>query len=139
MDEFASLPTDERSSIFNEVAIRLGSVDFTIAEKAFWVCWTLGVLFELGAEHPNMVFKGGTSLSKAYDLISRFSEDIDIVTDVDYFLQRGADDPEDDVSGSERLRRIERLDIECSKYVGDVLRPALEGIIAGRLAPAAGS
>jgi Nucleotidyl transferase AbiEii toxin, Type IV TA system len=135
VDGFANIPADERREIFNEVAIRLGGVDVTIAEKDFWVCWTLGILFGLGADHPNMVFKGGTSLSKAYALIERFSEDIDVVTDVDYFLQRGADDPEDIISVSERQRRIARLDNACTKYVADVLYPVLREIIGNRLGP----
>jgi nucleotidyltransferase AbiEii toxin of type IV toxin-antitoxin system len=127
------MPADERRDIFNEAAVRLGGVDFTIAEKDFWVCWTLGILFGLGADHPNMVFKGGTSLSKAYGLINRFSEDIDVVTDIDYFLQRGADDPEDIISGSERQRRVARLDNECTKYVGGILYPTLHEIFSNRL------
>ena len=45
----------------------------------FWVAWKLDVLFNgLPAGHPRFLVKGGTSLSKAYGLISRFSEDIDI-------------------------------------------------------------
>jgi len=48
-------------------------------EKDFWVCWTLDALFHrLPAGGPRLLFKGGTSLSKGYGLISRFSEDIDI-------------------------------------------------------------
>jgi hypothetical protein len=52
-----------------------------LLEKDVWVVWALGALFtsELG-EH--LVFKGGTSLSKAYDVIGRFSEDIDVTYDV---------------------------------------------------------
>jgi len=133
MDQFATTPPEERRDIFNEVAVRLGGVDFTIAEKDFWVCWTLSILFGLGADHPNLVFKGGTSLSKAYGIINRFSEDIDIVTAVDYFIERGADDPEDDVSGSERHRRLSRLDEACTKYVSDVLRAELHAQFAERL------
>ena len=133
VDGFARIPADERRDIFNEVAVRIGGVDFTIAEKDFWVCWTLGILFRLGPDHPNMVFKGGTSLSKAYGLIDRFSEDIDIVTDVDYFLQHGAGDPEDDISGSERQRRVVRLDNDCTEYVGNVLLPTLQETFTNRL------
>jgi len=133
MDAFANIPAEERRDILNEVAVRLGGVDFTIAEKDFWVCWTLGILFELGADHPNMVFKGGTSLSKAYGLIDRFSEDIDVVTDIDYFLQRGTNDPEAIISGSERQRRVARLDRECTKYVGDILYPTLHKVFTNRL------
>lgn len=48
-------------------------------EKDFWVCFVLDLLFNgRAADEPRLLFKGGTSLSKAYDLISRFSEDIDI-------------------------------------------------------------
>ncbi len=48
-------------------------------EKDFWVCWALDLLFNGRDEtEPRLLFKGGTSLSKAYGLISRFSEDIDI-------------------------------------------------------------
>ena len=47
--------------------------------RDFWVCWTLNVLYhELPAGSPRLLFKGGTSLSKAHNLIRRFSEDIDI-------------------------------------------------------------
>src|SRR5215469_8701255 len=59
----------------------IGSARHTGAEhrKDFWVTWTLDVLFNgLPDGHPRFLFKGGTSLSKAYELISRFSEDIDI-------------------------------------------------------------
>jgi len=75
-----------------EVAGKMG-VDVTIIEKDFWVCWVLKSLFSLPFGHPLMVFKGGTSLSKAYGLIDRFSEDIDIVTVVDFYLSRGFADP----------------------------------------------
>jgi hypothetical protein len=48
-------------------------------EKDFWVCWTLQELYhDLPYGSPRLVFKGGTSLSKAYGLIQRFSEDIDV-------------------------------------------------------------
>lgn len=49
-----------------------------VIEKDFWVCWLLEKLFLLP---ENMVFKGGTSLSKAFQLIDRFSEDVDITLD----------------------------------------------------------
>ena len=53
-----------------------------IIEKDFWVCWTLKRLFELQQDGcPTLVFKGGTSLSKAYGAIRRFSEDIDLSFD----------------------------------------------------------
>ena len=52
-------------------------------ETDFWVCWTLRELFSLPKTDGWMTFKGGPSLSKAWGLIERFSEDIDIVVDKD--------------------------------------------------------
>jgi Nucleotidyl transferase AbiEii toxin, Type IV TA system len=68
----------DRRNLFLETATRLGTPLRNI-EKDFWVCFTLDLLFNGKTEgEPRLLFKGGTSLSKAYDLISRFSEDIDI-------------------------------------------------------------
>ena len=68
----------ERRDLFLSAANRLGTAIQNV-EKDFWVCWTLDALFNgLSKEGPRLLFKGGTSLSKAFGLISRFSEDIDI-------------------------------------------------------------
>lgn len=79
MDNFAKLGTSERSPFFEETASRRGSTT-TAVEKDFWVCWTLKHLFTLKLV-PELRFKGGTSLSKVFHLIDRFSEDIDISID----------------------------------------------------------
>src|SRR5690606_40542187 len=69
---------EERRGLFLTTAARLGTAVQNV-EKDFWVCWTLDALFNgLPRNGPRLLFKGGTSLSKAYNLISRFSEDIDI-------------------------------------------------------------
>ena len=52
-----------------------------IVEKDFWVCYMLDYLFQRSQWKDHLVFKGGTSLSKAYHLIQRFSEDIDLILD----------------------------------------------------------
>ncbi len=71
-------PVEERRDLFLGAARRLGTPEENI-EKDFWVCWILDALFNgLEKSGPRLLFKGGTSLSKAYALISRFSEDIDI-------------------------------------------------------------
>ncbi len=68
----------ERRDLFLAAANRLGTAEQNI-EKDFWVCWTLDALFNgLETGGPRLLFKGGTSLSKGYGLIERFSEDIDI-------------------------------------------------------------
>ena len=76
--EFLALPERDRTDIFQTAANELGTLGSYI-EKDFWVSAVLGALFNgLPAGHPALSFKGGTSLSKVFGLIRRFSEDIDI-------------------------------------------------------------
>jgi hypothetical protein len=79
MDDFAKSKTTERQPYFEETAARLTSTTAAV-EKDFWICWTLKHLFTLESV-PELRFKGGTSLSKVFRLIERFSEDIDISID----------------------------------------------------------
>ena len=73
---FLTLPADERRLYIDQAAIRR-NVSPVVLEKDFWVCWLLGLLF--GSEFAgSLVFKGGTSLSKVFGVIERFSEDIDL-------------------------------------------------------------
>ena len=75
---FLSASADERRGAFLATAARLNTAEINV-EKDFWVCWTLDALFNrLTGERPRLLFKGGTSLSKGYNLISRFSEDVDV-------------------------------------------------------------
>ncbi|MFZ2656068.1 MAG: nucleotidyl transferase AbiEii/AbiGii toxin family protein [Victivallales bacterium] len=80
MDKVSLLPAGQRSELFKSTALRKGMVD-AVVEKDFWVCWSLARLFA----HPEIsriiLFKGGTSLSKVFHLIERFSEDIDLILD----------------------------------------------------------
>ncbi len=81
MDKVALLDGSDRSALFGETGAARGVAD-TIIEKDFWVCWTLKRLFELQKEgSPTLIFKGGMSLSKAFGVIRRFSEDIDLSFD----------------------------------------------------------
>ena len=73
---FLELPDDERRLYIEQAAIRR-NVSPVILEKDFWVCWLLGILFE-SEFAGSLVFKGGTSLSKVFGVIERFSEDIDL-------------------------------------------------------------
>ena len=90
MDSVARLTSAERHELFAETAARR-SMTPAVVEKDFWVCWTLGKLFS----HPDLsqllMFKGGTSLSKVFNLIERFSEDIDLI--LDWRVVIGVDDP----------------------------------------------
>src|ERR1700682_2106970 len=93
MDKVARLAASDRAALFNETGAARGLAN-AIVEKDFWVCWTLKRLFSLqGEDTPNLVFKGGTSLSKAYGAIRRFSEDIDLSFDRTDLGYEGERDP----------------------------------------------
>ena len=77
MDKVASLPADQRRDLFREAGAQRG-MSPAVVEKDFWVCWVLKKLFTDVNLKDRMVFKGGTTLSKVFGLINRFSEDIDL-------------------------------------------------------------
>jgi len=79
MDQFAPLTAEERATVFREAAARLGLGAATVVEKDFWVCWALRRISS-SAVMPAPLFKGGTSLSKAYKVIELFSEDVDMTS-----------------------------------------------------------
>ena len=79
MQNWLQLPDQDKVQIYNEIAARTGMTPHAV-EKDWWVTATIRLLFSSSlASH--LVFKGGTSLSKAWDLIERFSEDIDLAVD----------------------------------------------------------
>ena len=80
MRNVARLPDSDRGELFRNTADKMGLND-AIVEKDFWVCFTLDHLFHRCPWKDAITFKGGTSLSKAFNLISRFSEDIDLILD----------------------------------------------------------
>ena len=80
MHEIAHYSDELRRDLFQETAVAM-RVHPAIAEKDFWVCWALDFLFHDCQWKDRLALKGGTSLSKAYGLIERFSEDIDLVLD----------------------------------------------------------
>lgn len=98
------------------------------------MCWTLRELFALPEIGPHLTFQGGTSLSKGWKLIERFSEDIDVVIDR-AFLGFGGDlSPEHARSNKQRDRRLEDLKAACQHTIGNALAPALSRRIGERVA-----
>lgn len=133
MDAFANLPPAERAEAFTETAARMGLAAAVIVEKDFWVAWSLNQLFAL-KNTPRMIFKGGTSLSKAYGVIDRFSEDIDISLDRKALGFTGERDPgAEDLSNTQRRKLLEELKEAASNYVAGELREALQAKIAAAL------
>lgn len=127
MDNFARLSADERREAFQEAAAQK-DVSFQIIEKDFWVCWTLRRLFNLEGHGPQFVFKGGTSLSKVYEVIQRFSEDIDVAIERSY-LSATNDSDFIGLSNNQRERLVEELDEKCRDLVqGKILHALRESI-----------
>jgi len=102
-----------------------------VIEKDFWVCWTLGQLFALPDFGEHLLFKGGTSLSKVYGVIQRFSEDIDL--SLSRASLGGLADPELAASNTQRKLRTEALVAAFQETVTDRLLPALRAQISEAL------
>lgn len=108
MDKVARLSASEREELFGATAARRG-LNPAIVEKDFWVCWVLRALFTNDAMKKRVVFKGGTSLSKVFGLIDRFSEDIDLVLDWRLFgFGQGATDPWQQFTSKTQRERFNR-------------------------------
>lgn len=89
-----------------------------IVEKDFWVCWTLKQLFSIPELESWLTFKGGTSLSKCFGLIQRFSEDIDIAVDFEKLGFTGDKDPRhDDLSHTQRRKLLDKMMGTCQDYI----------------------
>lgn len=81
--DFYKIDKEEKAAIFNEIATQKGMKPFAV-EKDWWVSRTLEIIFQMPIA-KYLVFKGGTSLSKSWKLINRFSEDIDLAIDKEFF------------------------------------------------------
>jgi predicted nucleotidyltransferase component of viral defense system len=124
MENILELTPSDRRSAWQKAAEQLRFEAMSI-EKDFWVCWTLRDLFALPEIGPHLTFKGGTSLSKAWGLIQRFSEDIDVVVDKHPLGFGGDASPDRARSKKQRKAQIERLMEASRRWVQEVLQPAL--------------
>ena len=124
---FMALSAQERTLAFDNAALTL-HLNAVVLEKDFWVSWLLGLLFAQPELAPFLVFKGGTSLSKVFGVIDRFSEDIDLCL-VPEFV--GADAQGFDTLTSRVKRDAAVLEMQrlCADKVQQVLWPLLEGAI----------
>lgn len=122
MESVARLSPAERRDLFAETAARKGMTP-AIVEKDFWVCWTLGRLFAHGDLSRLLMFKGGTSLSKVFNLIERFSEDIDLI--LDWRVVIGDDDPLAERSNNKQDALNKTIDARGVDYIGGELLPKI--------------
>jgi len=131
--QFLSLPEQDLRDVYAGSANRLDTLP-SYVEKDLWVCVVLDTLYNgLHYGSPKLLFKGGTSLSKAFGLINRFSEDIDLVVYRDDLGFEGDRDPtiNRSLSKRERERLFDGLKAECSSYILGDLRLTLADLIDG--------
>lgn len=121
MKTVARLSEQERKELFSETAVKMG-VTASAAEKDFWICWVLLHVFEDNALGQCLRFKGGTSLSKCYNAIERFSEDIDLILD---WTQLTAENPEEKRSKTKQGKLNQSINEQAQAYISDILLPRL--------------
>ena len=127
--EIISAKSGERRDLFLAAATRLGTTEQNV-EKDFWVCWVLDALFHgLPPDGPRLLFKGGTSLSKAFGLISRFSEDIDITVFREDLGQAATVVQLEALSRKKRNARLDEIKLACQQYISVQLRETLGGLM----------
>lgn len=127
MNSLAQSSDSQRMEAFSETATRMGVSD-AIVEKDFWVCWLLKQIFSIESLSNRLLFKGGTSLSKVYGAIERFSEDIDLA--VDYAALGFVDERDPTGEGISRSRReklLAEMLIACQSYIAEAFIPELQG------------
>ena len=126
-EAFLQLSPEEQANILQTCAGKLGRRAEHL-EKDVWICWVLQGLFTMPGRLP-MAFKGGTSLSKVYGAIRRFSEDVDVT--VDYKSLDQSIDPFDaKTSRTAKEKFTELLRTKLADHTKNVIRPHFENLVA---------
>lgn len=131
MRSFALLSQKDKAEAFEITAHKTG-MSPAIVEKDFWVCWTLDYLFSRCEYCDSFAFKGGTSLSKAFNLIERFSEDIDLIFDW-RLLGYSLNEPWDKRSNTKQDAFVEKINADASDFLASTLKPLMESDFADSL------
>lgn len=127
----ARMPDGQRSELFAATARKM-LLPEAIVEKDFWVCYTLDALFRRSPFRGRMVFKGGTSLSKGFGLIQRFSEDVDLILDW-RLLGYGIDEPWEERSNSKQENFKQETVERTNRFLGQEFAPSLRETMEGDL------
>jgi hypothetical protein len=128
-DTILSADDEARSGLFTATAQRIGTTPQNV-EKDFWVCWTLDALFNGIPEGPRLLFKGGTSLSKGFGLIRRFSEDIDVTVFRDDLGEAHSVEDLQKLSGKKREAALDAIREACEAFINGPMLTNLTKIAA---------
>ena len=129
MNNVAKLSVDERNELFKETASLMNTTN-AIVEKDFWVVWTLNKLFSDDRLNKILMFKGGTSLSKVFNLIGRFSEDIDLILDWREVTNLHPLDAQ--ASKNKQVKFNEQINENAKVYIKDKLLPIISEILSSQ-------
>ena len=132
MNRFLLLTPKDKFAHFKITAANL-NISPELVEKDFWVCWILNILFSLPGIGSHLTFKGGTSLSKCYDVIKRFSEDVDISIERRFLLDSKSIEPDTGQSNTENQKRLNQLQELCKQKVDEDILPGLRQAIISAL------
>jgi len=132
MDKFVLLKPKDKRAYFEVAASNLNIMP-QLVEKDFWVCWILKTLFLLPDVGTHLTFKGGTSLSKCYNVIKRFSEDIDISIERPFLSKTHAIEPDKANSNKENQKRLKELHSVCKTKIVEKIIPSLNQAVAAIL------
>lgn len=137
MDDVARLPATDRLDLFSASARQRG-LTAEIIEKDFWVCWTLKRVFSMPGPPAGLLFKGGTSLSKVFGVIERFSEDVDLSFNRAELGFGDENDPLNALTKRKRKQVLESLSETCRLVIRERFLPQLKaefGAALGESAP----
>lgn len=127
MDKVANLSSNQRKELFQQTAAKMPWFSEPAIEKDFWVCWMLKKLFNSNIKDA-IIFKGGTSLSKIFHLIQRFSEDIDLILN---WKGNTVGDPLKPRSHTSQEKFNNDLDIWSGNFVQRVILPEVQRVCSG--------
>ena len=123
MKTFAKQSNRDLSDVFNETALIM-HLQPNVIEKDFWVCFLIDHIFNDCKYKDAFVFKGGTSLSKVYHVIERFSEDVDLILDWRKIIDDEIN-PWQERSRSKQDKFNKQINAEAAKFYKDILVPQL--------------
>lgn len=116
LQDWFQLPDETKVRLFAETSRQMGLPSSSVIEKDWWVVHTLAIIFSMDCATA-LIFKGGTSLSKGWNLIQRFSEDIDLALDREYLGFTG------DLSSS----KIKKLRKKSYQFITEIFTQELRG------------
>lgn len=130
--EFARLTNEEKILFYLKASDQLG-ISTQMIEKDFWVTFLLHILFSDTELGEILTFKGGTSLSKCYEITNRFSEDIDLTINKDALGFSKDNLPNSNLSVNQQKKILDTLRSTAANFVNNMILPKLSSLISAEL------